>query len=313
MAGAIEAARVLSRYSFPGTIVYAGLSGEEQGLFGGQIMAETARDRGVEHRGRPEQRHDRQLVRHRRGVRQHVAPASSRRPRGRPRPTARRASGGSPAARSTGPAGNLARVVDRMADQYVRNLDVMMVYRLDRFGRGRPPHAVHERRLPGRADHGDARALRPPAPGPPHGDAPGRLAAPLRRHRRVRRLPLRRQADGAQRGHAGGPGGRPGAAVGGVGRGGRPALDDAVVGPAGRGPEPPARRLPRLVAADDRARSGSGRSSCRTRASRARRTPLENVVIDNYLFGVSAVAADGSESPVVFPGVIGAFDYEPGE
>ncbi|MEJ2239359.1 MAG: M28 family metallopeptidase, partial [Gemmatimonadales bacterium] len=30
----------------------------------------------------------------------------------------------------------LARYVDRMADTYVRNLDVMMVYRLDRFGRG---------------------------------------------------------------------------------------------------------------------------------------------------------------------------------
>jgi hypothetical protein len=29
---------------------------------------------------------------------------------------------------------------------------------------------------------------------------------------------------------------------------------------------------------------------------------LENVVIDNYLFGVSAVATDGHESPVVFPG-----------
>ncbi len=38
---------------------------------------------------------------------------------------------------------------------------------------------------------------------------------------------------------------------------------------------------------------------------------LENVVIDNYFFGVSAVAQDGSESPVVFPGSIGAFDYTP--
>ena len=44
MAGAIEAARVLSQYRFDANIVFAGLSGEEQGLFGGQIMAETARD-----------------------------------------------------------------------------------------------------------------------------------------------------------------------------------------------------------------------------------------------------------------------------
>ena len=37
MAGAIEAARVLTKYRFPTSIVYAGLSGEEQGLFGGQV------------------------------------------------------------------------------------------------------------------------------------------------------------------------------------------------------------------------------------------------------------------------------------
>jgi len=42
MAGAIEAARVLSRYEFGSTIVYVGLSAEEQGLFGGRHMAEVA-------------------------------------------------------------------------------------------------------------------------------------------------------------------------------------------------------------------------------------------------------------------------------
>jgi len=34
---------------------------------------------------------------------------------------------------------------------------------------------------------------------------------------------------------------------------------------------------------------------------------LKNIVIDNYIFGVASVNADGIESPVVFPGVIGAF------
>ena len=34
---------------------------------------------------------------------------------------------------------------------------------------------------------------------------------------------------------------------------------------------------------------------------------LENVVIDNYLFGVASVSADGYESPVVFPGPTGSF------
>ena len=34
---------------------------------------------------------------------------------------------------------------------------------------------------------------------------------------------------------------------------------------------------------------------------------LENIVIDNYYFGVAAVAKDGSETPVVFPGPMGSF------
>jgi hypothetical protein len=34
---------------------------------------------------------------------------------------------------------------------------------------------------------------------------------------------------------------------------------------------------------------------------------LENVVIDNYFFGVSSVSESGMQSPVVFPGAAGAF------
>ena len=42
IAGTLEAARVLSQRKFAGTIVYAALAGEEQGLFGGKILAEEA-------------------------------------------------------------------------------------------------------------------------------------------------------------------------------------------------------------------------------------------------------------------------------
>ncbi len=42
----IEAARILSAQKFPATIVYAVLSGEEQGLWGGQLLADTAKTRG---------------------------------------------------------------------------------------------------------------------------------------------------------------------------------------------------------------------------------------------------------------------------
>ncbi|MBB2203258.1 M20/M25/M40 family metallo-hydrolase [Gluconacetobacter tumulisoli] len=42
----MEAARLLSRQHFPATIVYAVLSGEEQGLWGGELLARTAKARG---------------------------------------------------------------------------------------------------------------------------------------------------------------------------------------------------------------------------------------------------------------------------
>jgi Predicted aminopeptidases len=42
----LEAARILSRQSFPTTIVYAALSGEEQGLWGGKLLADYARKQG---------------------------------------------------------------------------------------------------------------------------------------------------------------------------------------------------------------------------------------------------------------------------
>ena len=45
-AAVLEAARVLSKHKFPGTIVYAALSGEEQGLLGGKILADYAKAQG---------------------------------------------------------------------------------------------------------------------------------------------------------------------------------------------------------------------------------------------------------------------------
>ena len=46
IAGTLEAARILSKHKFPATIVYAALSGEEQGLFGGKMVAELAKQEG---------------------------------------------------------------------------------------------------------------------------------------------------------------------------------------------------------------------------------------------------------------------------
>ena len=46
VATVLEAARVLSKHKFPGTIVYAALSGEEQGLYGGKVLAHFAKAQG---------------------------------------------------------------------------------------------------------------------------------------------------------------------------------------------------------------------------------------------------------------------------
>ena len=48
MAGTIEVARVLSKYTFESSIMYVGLSGEEQGLFGGKGLATYAKEKGWE-------------------------------------------------------------------------------------------------------------------------------------------------------------------------------------------------------------------------------------------------------------------------
>lgn len=44
MAGTIELARVLSKHDFPASIILAGLSGEEQGLYGGKFLAKKAKE-----------------------------------------------------------------------------------------------------------------------------------------------------------------------------------------------------------------------------------------------------------------------------
>ena len=144
MAGAIEAARVLSKHKFPGTIVYMGLSGEEQGLFGGQIVAAHAleNDWGI----KAVLNND--MIGNVNGINgvtnnttARVFSEGTRDVETEQEARIRRFTGGE----VDSPSRNLARYIDRMADKYIPNLDVMMVYRLDRFGRGghhRPFNAV---------------------------------------------------------------------------------------------------------------------------------------------------------------------------
>jgi Peptidase family M28 len=144
MAGVIEAARVLSKHRFAGSIIYAGLAGEEQGLFGGQIVARYA----LEHGWHIKAVLNNDMIGNITGVNgvtnnstARVFSEGTRDVESEAEARTRRFSGGE----VDSPSRNLARYIDRMADQYIPNLDVMMIYRLDRFGRGghhRPFNAV---------------------------------------------------------------------------------------------------------------------------------------------------------------------------
>ncbi|WOT06919.1 M28 family peptidase [Shewanella sp. DAU334] len=135
VAGAIEAARVLSQYQFNGTIVYAALSGEEQGLYGGTTLAQYAKDKGW----RVQAVLNNDMIGNISGINGVIDNHSVRvfSEGVRIAETAAEAkeryfSGGENDSASR----NLARKIKSLSDQYMTNLNVMLVYRLDRFGRG---------------------------------------------------------------------------------------------------------------------------------------------------------------------------------
>ncbi len=135
MAGVLEAARVLSQYKFKANIVYAGLSGEEQGLFGGKHLAQKARKEGWDIVGVL----NNDMIGNIEGI-DGVIANNSFRIFSEPTPVTeteearrrRRFYGGE----VDGVSRQLARYVARLTDQYMTNLEPIMIYRLDRFGRG---------------------------------------------------------------------------------------------------------------------------------------------------------------------------------
>ena len=135
VAGVLEAARLLSRHRFDGSIVYAQLSGEEQGLFGGAGLAAYAKRNGWRITGVV----NNDMIGNIEGITGVVDNTTARVFAPGIPPTATRAelqriltTGGE----LDTPSRQLARYIDRVADAYVPNLDVRMIYRLDRFGRG---------------------------------------------------------------------------------------------------------------------------------------------------------------------------------
>jgi len=135
LAGTIEAARVLSKYKFPISIIYVGLSGEEQGLHGGTSLAKFAKVQGWELVGVL----NNDMIGNIEGIDGVIDNTSFRIFSEAISPTisekeirAMRFYGGE----VDGASRQLARYVARLAETYMTNLKPMMIYRLDRFGRG---------------------------------------------------------------------------------------------------------------------------------------------------------------------------------
>lgn len=296
VAGTLEAARVLSKYKFNGSIVYAALAGEEQGLFGGKILAEHAQKNAW----RIEAVLNNDMIGNIEGIngvinnttarvfaegtRANETPEEARK---------RRFTGGE----VDSPTRNLARYIDRMADQYIRNLDTMMIYRLDRFGRGGHHRPFNDLGYPAvrimetnenyNRQHQDLRTEN----GIEYGDV----------------------IEGVDFDYA--------AKL--------TALNAVSLAGMAWAPPPPANvEIEGAVSPDTtlrwkkptgkQARNLAGYKVYWRLTTEPQWTnsiyvgnvdeyTLKNVVIDNYFFGVAAVSGDGFETPVVFPGAAGSF------
>jgi hypothetical protein len=135
VAAVLEAARVLSKHKFPGTIVYAALSGEEQGLYGGKVLANYAKAQGwnvvtvlnndiignsCSSDGVCDSTHARVLSEGPRSQGQEQLAAAAH----------------SLGGENDSPSRNISRFLDSLADRLHIGLDVRQIWRTDRFGRG---------------------------------------------------------------------------------------------------------------------------------------------------------------------------------
>ncbi len=289
MAGVIEAARVLSQYEFGSSVVYAGLSGEEQGLLGGEHMAGVAREEGWDIAAVL----NNDMIGNIEGIdgvidntvfRVFSQPFASTSTEEELRRL--RYFGGE----VDGPSRQVARYVDRITETYFPLLDAMMIYRLDRFGRGGhhtpfnnegfPAVRIMEAHEDYTEQHQDIRT----EDGIDYGDVIEEVHFDF-----ARKLTAVNAAVLASMAWA------------------PPAPDSVRIG----GAVQPSTTLAWEAVEDPdlagyklywRATTAPQWQQWRFVPASVTRHTLENIIIDNYLFGVAAVGENGHESPVVFPG-----------
>ncbi len=287
----LEAARLLSGHRFPATIVFAVLSGEEQGLYGGKLLAQTAAQKGW----KVEAVLNNDIIGNTHGADGAVVDnvvrvfsEGTKDTETAAQAKTRKYTGGE----LDSPSRNLSRYIADVADQYVPELHARLIYRADRFGRGGDQEPMQEAGYPAvrltEADenytrqHQDVRTEN----GIAYGDVVSGIDFPYLA--RVVRLNIATLA----------------------------ALASAPPPPMGlkiTGAVTPDTTLswqaaPGAVGYTVWWRETSDPTWRQSRdAGAATSLTLKGVNIDDFTFGVSARSADGYDSPVEFPGFAGAF------
>lgn len=296
VAGTLEAARILSQYEFNGSIVYAALSGEEQGLFGGKIMAAQAQ----KDNWRIKAVLNNDMIGNIEGINgvinnttARIFAEGTRMTETEREATLRRFTGGE----VDSPSRNLARYIDKVADDYIPNLDTMVIYRLDRFRRGGHHRPFNDLGYPGirimetnenyHRQHQDLRTEN----GIKYGDTLDGVnfeyAAKLTALNAVSLASM-----------AWAPAPPTNVAISGAVSPSTTLKWDALV----------ADENPQLAGYKVYWRYTDAPQWQYSRyVGNVTEYTLENVVIDNYFFGVASVNKEGIESPVVFPGAAGSF------
>ncbi len=136
VAAVMECARIMSKYSFPATLIFVAVSGEEQGLLGASFMAEKAKKQNWN----IEAVLNNDIIGSNSSSETNIisntkirvfSEAFSVQDTGRTMQNIR-----SLGLENDGKARQLARYVKEIGEQYVDNLEVVMIYRNDRFLRG---------------------------------------------------------------------------------------------------------------------------------------------------------------------------------
>lgn len=295
VAAAIEAARVLSKHKFRATLVYAALSGEEQGLYGGKVLADYAKARGWQVQA--DLNND--IIGNSRGgdgVRDtttvRVFSEGTKATETQAQASRRRYNGGE----VDSPSRNIARYMAALSERHLTNLHVRMVYRTDRFRRGGDQVPFLEAGYPavrvteGHEDytrqHQDLRTQ----DGVDYGDTVAGVDFDyLAQVTRLNLVTLASMALAPA----------PPAGV---------AIEGAVT------PHTTVRWKAQAGAVAYRVwwRDTTDAQWTHSRLvpaapGEAQSATLRNITVDDWFFGVSSVGADGHESPVVFPGDAGAF------